>query len=104
MFPRFEPKVLYCGGRFAPRSFVISFLKVRGVLCVLTFVGNLFHFLAVLGRKDRWDCEVLLRGTVSVFEFLSVLSVSIFRGLGSVAFMYAGTNGQLNKCQSSVSR
>lgn len=39
-----------------------------------------------------------------MFEFLSVLTVSVCRGWGKVCLIYSGTNVHFDRCQKSVSR
>ena len=65
----------------------MSFLNVASEFCERMVCGSLFHDRVVSGKKDRWNLEVLFSGIVSVFEFRSVLTVSVCRGRGRDCLM-----------------
>lgn len=73
-----------------PNISVTSFLNRAYERCVRSVSGSVFHVRVVFGINDLWKDVVLLAGSVSVLQFLSVLPVLCIRGSGSISLTYPG--------------
>ena len=79
MLPIFVPYEKYGEGFGMPKRLTAPSLNFVCDVNVVSDLGNAFHRRVVAGMNDRWKLVVLLEGSVSAVEFLSVLWVLAMR-------------------------